>query len=91
MNTKSEHDESLKELRNWSKIISSHLELRTYLVGNSISIADIAVACFFSIAFQIGVDKKFAKNYSNLTRWLTYITSNPIYERHLGTFAVQNK
>ena len=86
--SKEVHEKATKDLRNWCKIVSNHLELRTYLVGRNITAADICVASIFSIIFSLGIDEKFSKNYTNLTRWLKHITSLPEWHKVFGVFKI---
>ena len=77
--TKEAYDKATRNLRNWSKIISAHLELRSFLVGNTLTAADVCVASILSIIFSLGIDSRFAKNYTHLTRWLKHVTSSPVW------------
>lgn len=77
--TREAHEKATRNLRNWCKVISSHLELRSFLVGKSLTAADVCVASILSIIFTLGIDAKFAKNYTHLTRWLKHISSSDVY------------
>lgn len=77
--SKEAHEKATRNLRNWSKIISSHLELRSFLVGKSLTAADICVASILSIIFSLGIDARFAKNYTHLTRWLKHVAASGVW------------
>ncbi len=89
--TKKAHEQGTRDLRNWCKVISNHLEMRTFLVGQGLTAADIAVGSVFSIIYSLGIDDKFAKNYQNLTRWLKHVTASAIWQKVFGVFKIQKK
>lgn len=62
----------LKEL----KILDDHLEGREYLVGDSLTIADLLMVSFVGRGFQV-FHKSWHDDYPNLLRWLLPIYNMP--------------
>ncbi|SAM08236.1 hypothetical protein [Absidia glauca] len=55
---------------------------KTYLVGESVTLADISVACALSNAYTLVFDKAFRDQYKNVTRYFTTL----IGKEHFKTF-----
>jgi glutathione S-transferase len=49
---KEKYDYSLKELLRELEVINSHLKLRTFLVGDTVTVADISLATHLDTAFK---------------------------------------
>ncbi|AOW01604.1 hypothetical protein B0I72DRAFT_110087 [Yarrowia lipolytica] len=57
----------------------AHLTKNTYLVGESVTYADIAAVGLMSLGFANLFDAKWRAAYPATTRWFTTVAANPIY------------
>ncbi|ETN22467.1 hypothetical protein PPTG_02396 [Phytophthora nicotianae INRA-310] len=55
--------------------LENHLHLRTYLVGEQVTLADIVVASALVYPFKFVLDKEFRKPYSAVNRWFSTLSS----------------
>ena len=62
-------------------VLNDHLSDRTYLLGDTFSIADLNVASVLSVAAFVRLD---LAGFSNVARWLGACTSRPAFERARG-------
>jgi elongation factor 1-gamma len=67
-------------------VLNNHLETRTYLVGERISLADISVACNLLLLYQWVLDPEFRKPYANTNRWFTTLVNQPQFKAVIGDF-----
>jgi len=58
-------------------ILNKHLETRTFLVGERITLADIVVATSLYRLYTKVLDANFRKAYVNTNRWFSTITNQP--------------
>lgn len=82
--TKQQQKEATERLVEALKVLENHLKLHTFLVGNRITIADIAIAVIFQIAFRFVWDEKFRKNIPNITRWYEYLVNQTPFKTVYG-------
>ena len=76
------------DLRSSLTSIESHLRLRNFLVGHSLSLADVLLVSILAQAFTLAVDKKTREaNLPNLTRYVSLIMTMPVFS---STFGVLN-
>lgn len=57
--------------------LNNYLLTRTYLVGESVTIADICLVCSLSVGFRTVFDSKFRKPFGNVQRWFRTVTRQP--------------
>jgi len=72
-------------------ILNSFLETRTYLVGERISLADIAVACNLMQLYQYVLEPAFRQPYQNTNRWFTTLVNQPEFKSVIGSFSFCEK
>lgn len=72
------------------KKMETVLHLRTYLVGERISLADIAVFITFLPMYEYVFDPNYRKQYVNVNRWFSTILNQPEVQRVVQTFTVYN-
>merc|ERR1712096_479830 len=58
------------------KTLNDHLLTRTFLVGERLSVADIAVACTLLSLYKQVLDPAFRKPFMNVTRWFTTVSTS---------------
>merc|ERR1719439_369902 len=59
------------------KTLNDHLLSRTFLVGERLSLADIAVACTMLSLYTQVLDPEFRKPFVNVTRWFNTVVNQP--------------
>jgi elongation factor 1-gamma len=73
-------------------VLNQHLLTRTYLVGERITLADIAVACNLLSLYKLVLEPEFRKPYQNVNRWFTTLVHQPQFEAVIGkNFALCEK
>jgi len=66
------------------QILDKHLKLNTFLVGNTITIADIAVASLLVNPMKFFFEETHRKQFSSITRWFNTISSQEPFKRVWG-------
>lgn len=65
-------------------ILNNHLLTHTYLVGEAITIADMAVACVLLRGYKLVFDSKYRKPFANVTRWFRTCVRQPNWAPIVG-------
>jgi elongation factor 1-gamma len=71
--------------------LNSHLLTRTFLVGERMSLADIAVACTMLNLYKLVLDPAFRKPFVNVTRWFNTVVNQPNAKAVLGAVVLCTK
>ena len=71
--------------------LNDHLLTRTFLVGERLSLADIAVACTMLNLYKHVLDPSFRKPFDHVNTWFTRVTSQPKVKAVLGPFSLASK
>merc|ERR1711972_660869 len=66
------------------KTLNDHLLTRTFLVGERLSLADIAVACTMLSLYKQVLEPAFRKPFTNVNRWFTTVVNQPNAKAVLG-------
>jgi hypothetical protein len=85
------YTELVKEVKDGARFLDSHLKGRTYVVGDSITLADLKMASIFKYAFTLLFDAGYRKAVQNLTKWFTLISSHKAYVSVFGNVKLCNK
>lgn len=73
------------DLRSSLASIEAHLKLRNFLVGHSLSLADVILVGVLAHAFAMAVDKKSRDaNLPNVTRYVSLVLSMPAFAAVYG-------
>ncbi|XP_041068393.1 valine--tRNA ligase [Carcharodon carcharias] len=64
--------------------LDGHLKLRTYLVGEGVTLADIAVSCSLLLPYKHVFEPDFRKPFINVNRWFLTCVNQPEFIRALG-------
>lgn len=81
---KSSTDKAKEDIKVALEALNAHLLTRTFLVGERISLADIAVSCTMLNLFHYVLDPSFRKPYVNVTRWFTTVINQPNVKAVIG-------
>jgi len=73
------------------QILNNHLNVRTFLVGERITLADISVACTLYRLYQLVMDPGFRKPFGNVTRWYLTVVNQPEVRRVVGEVTLSEK
>lgn len=63
--------------------VNSHLALRTYLVGHSITLADLYLTVYLADYLECIIEATTRSSFPCLTRWFTNIAENPLVRESL--------
>ncbi|CAH9079078.1 unnamed protein product [Cuscuta europaea] len=64
--------------------LSTHLASNTYLVGHSITLADIVMTCNLSVGFKLIMTKSFTKDFPHVERYFWTMVNQPNFSKNLG-------
>ena len=78
------HAKALNEIKKVCMQLNGSLANKAWLVGDAITLADMAVFCAIVPAYQLSLDPGFRKATPALDKWFLRIASLPIVARHLG-------
>ncbi|XP_058864914.1 valine--tRNA ligase [Acipenser ruthenus] len=72
------------ELKKVLTMLDSFLKLRTFLVGESLTLADITVACSLLLPFKYVLEPAVRKPFVNVSRWFVTCVNQPQFKKVLG-------
>ncbi|CAB4378332.1 unnamed protein product [Rhizophagus irregularis] len=78
------HNQAVAGLKKSLDILEKILLNRTYLVGERITLADVAVSTSLYLPFKLVLDAGYRKGHPNLTRWYTTLINQPSFKKVLG-------
>jgi len=81
---KNQVEASKKELLRLLGILNEYLLTRTYLVGERISLADVALALDLLPAYQYVLEPDLRRPFMNVSRWMTTLMNQPQFKSVLG-------
>ncbi|CAF0828470.1 unnamed protein product [Adineta ricciae] len=81
---KQNHERAKDELNHILQLLNNYLHTRTYLVGERITLADIAVACDLLLLFQWIVEPSLREPYPHTTRWFLTLINQKEFQAVLG-------
>jgi len=71
--------------------LNEHLKLRTFLVGERISLADICCMANLLMPYKMVLDPEFRAGFNNVTRWFLTMVNQPQVKKVIGDFALCTK
>ncbi|CAG8539117.1 3905_t:CDS:2 [Paraglomus brasilianum] len=74
------HNQAVDNLKKSLTSLEKVLQKKTFLVGERITLADIAVSSALYSAFKMVLDVEFRKNYKNVTRWYVTLINQPNFK-----------
>jgi glutathione S-transferase len=77
-------NEGVKHAKEQAKILDTYLKGKQYLVGSSMTLADLYLANSLTLSFQTIFDAGFRKAMPNLAKWFETITSAPAFVKRFG-------
>ncbi|CAH9117502.1 unnamed protein product [Cuscuta epithymum] len=64
--------------------LNTHLASNTYLVGHSVTLADIVMTCNLSVGFKLIMTKSFTKDFPHVERYFWTMVNQPNFSKILG-------
>ncbi|KAK9405835.1 valine-tRNA ligase [Crotalus adamanteus] len=77
-------DRAVAELQHLLGVLDSHLKLRTYLVGETMTLADVTAACSLLLPYKYVLNQTLRTYFINLTRWFLTCINQPEFQAVLG-------
>merc|ERR1712181_101906 len=84
-------DRAKEDIKAALMTLNDHLLTRTFLVGERLTLADIAVACTLLNLYKHVLDSAFRKPFLNVTRSLTTVINQPNAKAVIGSFTLCSK
>jgi elongation factor 1-gamma len=81
---KQNHERAKDELKHILQLLNNYLRTKTYLVGERITLADIAVASDLLLLFQWIIEPSLREPYPNVTRWFLTLIHQKEFQAVLG-------
>ena len=81
---KNKFNYALEELRKAIKVIDEQLKMRSFLVADRITLADVIICCQMDKAFRLIITSDMRKKLPNLTRWFSYIRQTQPFVSKIG-------
>jgi len=88
---KAAYDKAKNDLAAGLTTLNNVLLTKTYLVGDKVTLADIAVASALLYPMKLVCDKAFLKPFGNVVRWFTTCVNQPEFKKVVGTVAMCKK
>jgi elongation factor 1-gamma len=82
---KQNNERAKEELKNVLQLLNNYLRTRTYLVGERITLADIAVACDLLLLFQWIIEPSQRQSSPNVTRWFSTLIHQKEFQTVIGS------
>lgn len=82
---------AVKEVKELIKTINVHLQGKTHLVANRVTVADIALALMLIPLYQTTLDGGFRKAMPNVTNWLESLVKLPEFVSRIGNVKFAQK
>eukprot|EP01029_Cantina_marsupialis_P028301 TRINITY_DN775994_c0_g1_i1.p1 TRINITY_DN775994_c0_g1~~TRINITY_DN775994_c0_g1_i1.p1 ORF type:complete len:406 (+),score=60.44 TRINITY_DN775994_c0_g1_i1:25-1218(+) len=72
-------------------ILNEHLTLKTFVVGERITLADIVLVCGMMLPLQMVCEKSFRKPFTHVMRWFNTCINQPEFKAVLGDIKLCDK
>ncbi|XP_061690285.1 elongation factor 1-gamma isoform X1 [Syngnathoides biaculeatus] len=77
-------EQAKEDVKKLLAVLNQHLNTRTFLVGERITLADITVACSMLWLYKQVLEPSFRQPYPNVTRWFVTCVNQPQFKTVLG-------
>merc|ERR1712212_284767 len=88
---KSAAEKAKADLRRALIALNAHLQFKTYLVGERITLADICVMSNLLLAYKWVLDPDFRAGFNNVTRWFVTMVNQKNVKKVVGDFTLGSK
>ncbi|KAJ0049847.1 hypothetical protein NL108_005151, partial [Boleophthalmus pectinirostris] len=84
-------EQAKEDVKRVLTVLNQHLNTRTFLVGERISLADITVACSMLWLYKQVLEPSFRQPYVNVNRWFVTCINQPQFKAVLGEVKLCDK
>ncbi|KAM4617986.1 elongation factor 1-gamma [Discoglossus pictus] len=84
-------EQAKEEVKLLLAALDAHLQTRTFLVGERVTLADIAVSCSLLWLYKQVLDPSFRQPFGNVTRWFVTCVNQPQFRAVLGEVKLCDK
>ncbi|XP_063352700.1 elongation factor 1-gamma [Pelmatolapia mariae] len=77
-------EQAKEDVKKFLAVLNQHLNTRTFLVGERVTLADITVACSMLWLYKQVLEPSFRQPYPNVTRWFVTCVNQPQFKAVLG-------
>jgi len=84
-------EKAKEDLRRALSALNAHLQFKTYLVGERITLADICVMSNLLLAYKWVLDPDFRAGFNNVTRWFVTMVNQKPVKKVIGDFTLCSK
>merc|ERR1712179_666659 len=88
---KTQTERSKEDIKAALNLLNDHLLTKTFLVGERISLAGVAVACVMLTLYKQVLDPNFRKPFGNVTRWFNTVVNQPNFKAVSGVVELCTK
>lgn len=85
------HDKAKQDLEAGLTVLQKHLQDKTYLVGDEITLADIVVVSTLLYPFKLICDKTYLESFDHVRRWFTTCVNQPEFRAVVGQVTMCKK
>lgn len=85
------YNQANKEFKSSLRIVNDHLKGKDFLVGDTLTIADIYAAVSLTFPMQFTVDPGYQKAIKNVVDWFTKTVARPQFKASLGNVKLAKK
>lgn len=78
---------AISNLKRALTCLNGHLASRTYLVGESVTLADIVLTCNLATLFKVAATKEFTSEYPHVERYFWTLVNQPNFKKIVGEVA----
>ncbi|KAG7282633.1 hypothetical protein CRUP_021307 [Coryphaenoides rupestris] len=77
-------EQAKEEMKKVLSVLNQHLNTRTFLVGERVSLADVSMVCSMLWLYKQVLEPSFRQPYPNVTRWFLTCVNQPQFKAVLG-------
>jgi len=88
---KTSTERAKEDVKKALQVLNEHLLHQTFLVGERITLADVAVACTLLSLYQHVLEPAFRKPFGNVNRWFTTVVNQPQVKQVVGAVTLCEK
>ena len=85
------YEKAKADLATALKVLEDHLQKKTFLVGNRVTLADIVVASTLLYPFKLVADKAYVAPFPKVMQWFEACVSQPEFQQVIGQVALCKK